>query len=248
MRYAACVKLLEELGFAKVESGAWLEHPAMRTALRCRRGRDGRAMFAARAADCEAFDRALWKHSRKVDATDDASVEFEVAPVVGLEAEAFRGLIGALSDEDVASVITRRRDLRAARKRALLAARWGQGEYRQNVERHEQGCRVTGLLDRRHVRAVHIKPWRMCNDAEKLDGANGLLLSPHLQHLFEQGYMTFADDGQLQVSRHLNPAVVEKWALASPARPASFSPEQQAYLAVHRARVFEQERKPRPAR
>lgn len=247
MRYAACVKLLEELGFRNPHSGAWLEHPALQRGLRCRRGRDGSAAFSARCAERDDFDRALWKYPKANDAAG-ADAEFSLAPVVGLEAEALRSVIGALSDDDVAVVIGRRRDLRAAQKRSLLAARWGQGEFRQNVERLEQGCRVTGLLDRRHVRATHIKPWRWSNDAEKLDGANGLLLSPHVQHLFEQGYVSFADDGRLLLSRHLNPAVVEKWGLQSAGRTAPFSAAQQSYLAVHRARIFGQERKPRPAR
>ena len=118
-------------------------------------------------------------------------------------------------------------------------ARRGQGRFRTNLESVESSCRLTGLLDRRHLRAIHIKPWRICSDAEKLDGCNGLLLSPHLEHLFCRGYISFADSGELLVSRHLNPAVLDKWGVQLPCQVHAFRPEQCPYLEFHRSEVFE---------
>ena len=120
-----------------------------------------------------------------------------------------------------------------------MKARFGQGVFRQNVEQVEHACRVTKVLDRRHLRAGHIKPWRSSDDREKLDGCNGLLLAPHVQHLFERGYISFADDGDLLVSRMLNPSVLAAWGVTLPFNAGGFRPEQQAYLAYHRENVFE---------
>ena len=61
-----------------------------------------------------------------------------------------------------------------------------------NVLLREQYCRVTGVRETRHLKAGHIKPWRDATDGERLDGANGLLLSPHIDHLFDEGYITFS--------------------------------------------------------
>jgi hypothetical protein len=69
----------------------------------------------------------------------------------------------------------------------LVKARRGQGVFRSSVLLAETACRVTGVSDPRHLRASHIKPWRDSNNAERLSGANGLLLSPHIDHLFDQG-------------------------------------------------------------
>jgi hypothetical protein len=143
--------------------------------------------------------------------------------------------------DDVAEHALRARlGIDAGTRKRLLAARRGLGVYRENVERYEQACRLSGLLDRRHLRARHIKPWRESNDREKLDGSNGLLLSPHFDQLFERGLISFEDDGELMVARHLNPAVLLAWGVALPRNVGAFTPGQCNYLAYHRAKVFEQ--------
>jgi len=142
--------------------------------------------------------------------------------------------------DDIAAVeIERRADIGPVEKRALIDARRGHGVYRRNLEKIEIACRITGLLDRRHLRASHIKPWRDSTDEEKLDGFNGLLLSPHFDHLFDLGYLSFDDDGTLKVSRYLNPAVLRAWYLDRARRVGPFRPEQRRYLEYHRANVFE---------
>jgi hypothetical protein len=144
--------------------------------------------------------------------------------------------------DDVAEeALLQRTDLDPKAKIDLLKARRGQGVYRTNLEAVEAACRLTGLLDRRHLRAIHIKPWRKSSDAEKLDGCNGLLLSPHLEHLFWRGYISFADTGELLVSRYLNPAVLDKWGVKLPCFGGTFRPEQCAYLEYHRIEVFERQ-------
>jgi hypothetical protein len=143
--------------------------------------------------------------------------------------------------DDVAEHALRARPgIDAGTRKRLLAARRGLGVYRENVERCEQACRLSGLLDRRHLRARHIKPWRESNDREKLDGSNGLLLSPHFDQLFERGLISFEDDGELKVARHLNPAVLLAWGVALPRNVGAFNPGQCYYLAYHRLKVFEQ--------
>lgn len=148
--------------------------------------------------------------------------------------------IGTHFPDDVAEeALLQRTDLSPAEKIDLLRARRGQGLFRVNLESVESSCRLTGLLDRRHLRAIHIKPWRICSDAEKLDGCNGLLLSPHLEHLFCRGYISFSDGGELLVSRYLNPAVLDKWGLQLPRHVDDFRPGQCRYLDYHRAEIFE---------
>jgi putative restriction endonuclease len=98
---------------------------------------------------------------------------------------------------------------------------------------------VTGILDRRYLRATHIKPWKDASDEEKLDGSNGLLLSPHVIHLFDRGHISFADDGTMLISRHLNPYVRKAWHLDQPVQPHPFRATQRAYLEYHRTHVFD---------
>jgi hypothetical protein len=157
-------------------------------------------------------------------------------------------IVGTISDslgrslvEEVAeAVIQQRADLSASRKSELLKARYGNGVFRAHVEMNERSCRVTGVLDRRHLWARHIRPWSECDDAEKLDGFNGLLLSPHIAHLFERGYISFQDDGDLLVSQQLNPVVLDNWRIPLPLNVGQFRPEQCYFLSYHRREVFQQ--------
>jgi hypothetical protein len=166
------------------------------------------------------------------------------AGVIGTEAKGTgsptNNLREAVEEAEVQRV-QRRTDIGAATKEALVLARRGHGLYRENVEINEIACRVTGVLDRRHLRASHIKPWYCCDDSEKLDGYNGLLLAPHIDHLFDRGHISFADSGELLVSPHLNPAVLGAWGLKAGRKVGAFKPEQRMYLAYHRQHVFDHE-------
>ena len=146
---------------------------------------------------------------------------------------------GQLAQAGLEERIWQRTDLAPAEKRQLVSARAGQGRFRAAVERLETACRVTGVLDRRHLRATHIKPWHACDDPERLDGANGLLLAPHIEHLFSRGHISFADNGELLISEHLNRFVKKAWGLERARSAQPFRPEQRAYLRFHRHEVFE---------
>jgi hypothetical protein len=146
---------------------------------------------------------------------------------------------GAGPDVAQELAILQRADLSKAEKESLIHARRGQGRYRLGLETVEGGCRVTGLIDRRHLRASHIKPWSESNDQEKLDPNNGLLLSPHIGHLFDRGYISFTNDGDLLVSKNLNPVVLSAWGLTEPIKRRPFYAKQCAYLEYHRDHVFE---------
>jgi putative restriction endonuclease len=156
-----------------------------------------------------------------------------------IEAQINAAVGSELADDWIEATIQRRTDIDPADRQQLIRARRGQGVFRRNLEKIENACRVTGLLDRRHLRAIHIKPWSASEDREKLDGCNGLLLSPHVAHLFARGYISFADNGELLISRHLNPAVLKSWTLRPPINVGALRPQQRLYLEYHRREVFD---------
>ena len=90
----------------------------------------------------------------------------------------------------------------------------------------------------RHLKASHIKPWRDATDAERLDGANGLLLSPHIDHLFDEGYITFSGSQELVVVPEVRDKLLDAWGIDAGVRVGEFSREQSAYLDYHRVNVF----------
>jgi hypothetical protein len=119
----------------------------------------------------------------------------------------------------------------------LSNARIGQGAFRKRVLAMEPVCRVTGIATAPLLRASHIKPWRESTNAERLDGANGLMLSPHIDLLFDRHLISFTDDGRLVVSRKLDPAVLRRWHIADSASSRSFNARQKVYLCAHRDRL-----------
>jgi hypothetical protein len=120
----------------------------------------------------------------------------------------------------------------------IVRARRGQGVFRANVLLREDACRVTRVGEPRHLKASHIKPWRDATDAERLDGSNGLLLSPHIDHLFDEGYITFSSSQELVIVPEVRDKLLDAWGIDAGVRVGEFSREQNAYLDYHRANVF----------
>lgn len=141
-------------------------------------------------------------------------------------------------DDAVQAAIEGRTDIGATSKSQLVNARRGQGIFKANVRLNESACRVTGVSDPAHLRASHIKPWRFSDDAEKLNGCNGLLLAPHVDHLFDSGLISFADDGQILVSSNLSPDVLAAWSISPLMNVGRFRIEQTIFLRFHRERIF----------
>jgi len=48
---------------------------------------------------------------------------------------------------------------------------------------------VTKVERLEHLVASHTKPWRDSTNEERLNGENGLLLTPTIDHLFDKGFI-----------------------------------------------------------
>lgn len=120
----------------------------------------------------------------------------------------------------------------------LVRARRGQGFFKMQLRRFEHKCRITGVQDPRLLIASHIKPWRTSSDLEKLDGNNGFLLSPHVDKLFDNGLISFEDDGNIIVSDSLDRDVLNKWNISSTFNAGHMRDEQKPYLLEHRKNIF----------
>lgn len=121
------------------------------------------------------------------------------------------------------------------------AERWvvqrvGQDLFRKALLDYWQGkCCVTGLAVEGLLRASHIKPWSKCDTTEeRLDVFNGLLLAPHVDALFDGGWISFADDGAVLVSPMLGAKAREALGVSTGWSVVGFSPAHLHYLAHHR--------------
>ncbi len=155
------------------------------------------------------------------------SIEVEIAPIMEWE-ELEQKKIEAVSE------------IPETQRKALVYARRGQGLFKENVSRFEHACRITHVDNPTHLIASHIKPWRESSNEERLQGGNGFLLTPSIDHLFDRGFITFADDGELVIS-----PIADQLSLSRMGVPVDestgvgrFNSDQKHFLEYHRQEIF----------
>ncbi len=80
-----------------------------------------------------------------------------------------------------------------------------------------------------------------CDDAEeRLDGENGLMLTPTIDHLFDRGFITFENAGALIVSPSADKLSLTRMGIDVDrgVNVGAFSEGQRRYLEFHREQVF----------
>ena len=119
----------------------------------------------------------------------------------------------------------------------LVVQRVGQEIFRDALMDYwGRRCPLTGITEPALLRASHIIPWAECDDQQRLDVHNGLLLSALWDAAFDKGLVSFADDGTALLGDQLSP--VARQALTHTARRAivNLSVQHRKNLARHRAR------------
>jgi len=136
--------------------------------------------------------------------------------------------------------VLQNRTLTETTRNALIKARIGQGLFWRNVASIECRCRVTSVTYPAHLFASHIKPWRESTNDERLSGENGLLLTLSIDHLFDRGFISFEDDGELIVSDVAHEESLRRMGVDTEhvVRVGRFSEGQKFFLAHHRRSVF----------
>ena len=100
-------------------------------------------------------------------------------------------------------------------------------------------CCITGLAIPELLKASHIKPWAQCDsDEERLDVFNGLLLAPHLDALFDGGWLTVEDTGRVRFSTQIAGVAMEQLGLPQMLEVGGLSKAHFPYLAYHREEIF----------
>jgi putative restriction endonuclease len=99
-------------------------------------------------------------------------------------------------------------------------------------------CAITNVDVPEILKASHIKPWKDSNDFERLDPNNGILLIPNLDSLFDSGFITFKNDGQILISSNINNYYGEL-NLSSTMKLKKVFAGSFKYLEYHRAEIFQ---------
>ena len=128
----------------------------------------------------------------------------------------------------------------ATERLALITARKGQGLFKERVSKIETRCRITGVENPVHLVASHCKPWRDSTNEERLNGENGLLLTPSIDHLFDRGFIGFEDNGTLIVSPVAHRPSLHKMGIDTTrvVSVGGFTSGQKDFLDFHRTSVL----------
>lgn len=123
-------------------------------------------------------------------------------------------------------------------KENIIKSRRGQGLFRKRVSLIEGECRITKVNNPEHLIASHIKPWRHAENEQRLDEENGLFLTPHIDHLFDRGFISFEDNGKVIVAPRTDLESLVRMKVDTKSSVGSFSSGQKEYLDYHRNYVL----------
>lgn len=120
-------------------------------------------------------------------------------------------------------------------KKTLVKIRLGQSNYRKKlIEYWGKSC-VTSLEMLELLIASHIKPFCECNEKEKYDLFNGLLLTPNYDKLFDNYLISFDQTGGILISTLLEKSDLIKLGVSKEDKLNSekISPNHFEYLKYH---------------
>ena len=130
----------------------------------------------------------------------------------------------------------------SVKKEGLTTAkiRLNQSEFRYNVVSYWDGkCSVTccGMTD--ILEAAHIKSWRDCKyNAECISAYNGLLLTPNMHKLFDNGLISFGPDGRIMISDRLPISERQVLGIDESLKLRVVDPKRESFLSYHRENIF----------
>lgn len=147
---------------------------------------------------------------------------------------------GVLLDEDASIIEEIENGSREGEeKEALVRVRVNQGIFREKLLRKYSKCCLCGVCTPEFLIASHIKPWAISNSNEKLDSENGLLMCPNHDKLFDGGWISFSDDGNILISSVLqqNERIFMN---VHENMKIEMSGKKQEYMEFHRKNIYKQ--------
>ena len=122
-------------------------------------------------------------------------------------------------------------------RKGLVVSRVGQGWYRnQLLDKWESTCPITGCSTSKILIASHIVRWSECNDEDRLNVNNGILLSPDVDALFDRHLISFSDEGEMLLSTEINSETLDSLGVPKHA-VLPVDEDMKPFLAIHRSKL-----------
>lgn len=152
------------------------------------------------------------------------------------------GLVDPVPDDDLFADIEGEQEkldqLSGKERDVLVKARIGQGLFRERLINHWEGCSVTGYANTDLLIASHIKPWRDCEDFEKIDVTNGLLLTPNIDRAFDRGFISFDQSGIILFSPLFSDEDAKSFGITRSMKLRWCFSQHENFLNFHRSKIL----------
>lgn len=128
-------------------------------------------------------------------------------------------------------------NLEGKSKEAFIKVRINQGIFREKLLKKYRKCCLCDISNQKLLVASHIKPWSESEANEKLDSDNGFLMCPNHDKLFDQGWITFDDDGKIIVADGLSEEDRNSLGIKTDMK-IMLTEKNKKYLQYHRKKIF----------
>ncbi|WP_241746539.1 HNH endonuclease [Cytobacillus firmus] len=142
--------------------------------------------------------------------------------------------------EQLAATETEQIGLTETEKEQVIKSRLGQSAFKKALLAIDKKCKLCGVSDERFLVASHIKPWSQSNNQERLDVKNGFLLCPNHDALFDKGYISFGEYGNILISENLSEET-KVFLNINETMKIKLNESQQVYMEWHRENIYKKE-------
>lgn len=128
-------------------------------------------------------------------------------------------------------------NLTGEEKEAIVKLRINQSVFRSELLKRYKTCALCNVNDEKLLLASHIKPWAKSEPQERVDVDNGFMLCPNHDKLFDEGFISFDDEGKIMISDVINIKNRLYTNIREDMR-ISLTTGQKKYLLFHREKIF----------
>jgi hypothetical protein len=164
--------------------------------------------FETATVDARSLDSTAWYVQSYDQDTGEYRIARGVKPNKIENAEGNDPEDGVTSDPEFLDFVSKLSD---TERDAMIKVRVGQSRFRDALINRWGGCSVFGCKERELLIASHIRPWSKCEDPkDRVNVANGLLLTPNLDRLFDSGLITFDQNFRIRISPNLKDGILNQ--------------------------------------
>lgn len=99
---------------------------------------------------------------------------------------------------------TEKLEILGSEREVIRKARVNHSKFRELLCQRYEHCCLCGVAAPELLVASHIQPWCKSNSQEKVDIDNGFLFCPNHDWLFDRGWISFDEDGEILISDKLS--------------------------------------------